>query len=107
MEAFPPPAKHLWESPEESELAGTPSRLAEGVTELFSTRARNFGEALTHQQATSTLLSTYLNRSGSRRAIGLHGLMLYGSHTKGTKGDTFIANAHAGKKRAIPINLAK
>lgn len=62
---------------------------------------------LTHQQATSTLLSTYLNRAGSRRAVGLHGLMLYGSHTTGTKGDTFISDPHTGKKRAIPIYLAK
>ena len=62
---------------------------------------------LTHQQATSTLLSTYLDRSGSRRAIGLHGLMLYGSHTNGTKGDPYFSEPHTGKKRAIPIYLAK
>lgn len=46
---------------------------------------------LSHQQAVSRLLSLFLNPVTRDRALGLHGLMLYEDHIKGTDGDLYFS----------------
>lgn len=62
---------------------------------------------LSHQQAVSQLLGTYLNQSTSRRALGLHGLMLYANHLRGTNGDLFISDQHSTRKYELQVFMAK
>ena len=50
---------------------------------------------LKHAQAVSRLLSMFLNPQTHHRALGLHGLMLYTDHIKGTGGDRYFKiNGH-------------
>ena len=58
---------------------------------------------VSHQQAVSELLSEYI-RDRNGRALGLHGLMLYKNHLKGTNGDHYFAID--GKKIELPVHYA-
>lgn len=58
---------------------------------------------VSHQQAVSELLSEYI-RDRNGRALGLHGLMLYKNHLKGTDGDHFFTID--GKKVELPVHYA-
>jgi hypothetical protein len=58
---------------------------------------------ISHQQAVSELLSEYI-RDRYGRALGLHGLMLYENHLKGTDGDHFFS--FDGKKVKLPVHYA-
>lgn len=64
-------------------------------------------ENLSHQQAVSQLLGTYLNQSTRQRALGLHGLMLYANHLRGTNGDLFIADQFSTSKQELQVFMAK
>ena len=59
---------------------------------------------LSHQQAVSRLLSLFLDPKTRYRALGLHGLMLYKDHLKGTGGDIFFTID--GHKSEIEIHDA-
>ena len=58
---------------------------------------------VSHQQAVSELLSEYI-RDRHGRALGLHGLMLYKNHLKGTDGDHYFSIA--GKKVELSVYYA-
>lgn len=58
---------------------------------------------VSHQQAVSELLSEYI-RNRNVRALGLHGLMLYKNHLKGTDGDHYFAID--GKKVELLVHYA-
>ena len=58
---------------------------------------------ISHQQAVSELLSEYI-RHRYGRALGLHGLMLYKNHLKGTDGDHFFSID--GKKVKLSVHYA-
>jgi len=58
-------------------------------------------EKLSHQQGVSHLLSLFLDPQTPYRAMGLHGLMLYKDHKKGTKGDLYFTIN--GKKDRLKI----
>ena len=59
---------------------------------------------MSHQQAVSRLLSLFLDPKTRYRALGLHGLMLYKDHLKGTGGDIFFTID--GHKSEIEIHDA-
>ncbi len=61
------------------------------------------GGLVSHQQAVSELLSEYI-RDRNGRALGLHGLMLYKNHLKGTDGDPFFTID--GKKTELFVYYA-
>jgi hypothetical protein len=60
--------------------------------------------SLSHAQAVSRLLSTFLKPQTHIRALGLHGLMLYESHIQGINGDLYFTMN--GKKVELPIYMA-
>ncbi len=62
---------------------------------------------LSRQQAVSQLFGTYLDQSTSRRALGLHGLMLYADHLRGTDGDLFISDQHSTRKYELQVFMGK
>lgn len=62
-------------------------------------------ETLSHQKTVSRLLSLYINPSTPYRQPGLHSLMQYEDHKKGTKGDLYFN--FPGHLRAIQVRLGR
>ncbi len=85
-------AYSLRHAPKKS-LASTLVHLQPADYDPMSSDGRSIGSApndLSHQKAISRLLSQYLEPTTPYRQSGLHGLMQYEDHKKGTKGDLYF-----------------
>lgn len=74
-------------------LASTLHHLQPAGYDAVSPGGDRIGSApsdMSHRQAISRLLSQYLNPTTPYRQTGLHGLMQYENHKKGTKGDLYF-----------------